>query len=130
MIGSLGPVEFYASSEYVKTFSDLAVSHKAAYAEHKILNRPAKLEFTGSDASTLTLKLHFDAQHGVNPSDEIEALRDMTHTSSPVPFVLDGNVIGRDLWVIESMNVNYDKIAYDGFILSADVTLSLKEYIL
>lgn len=129
MTGSIGPVEFEASEEYIKTFTDLTISHKASYASHKILNRAEKIEFTGTGSSSMTLKIHLDSQFGVNPSDEIEALRDMTHTSSPVPFILGGNVIGRNLWVIESMNITADRIASDGYILSADVNLSLKEYI-
>lgn len=129
MTGSIGPVEFKASESYVKTFQDMTISHKANYAGHKIINGPEIIEFTGTDASSVTLKIHFDSELGVNPADEIEALRDMTHTSSPVPFVLNGNVIGRDLWVIESMNVTVGNVAYDGYILSADVSLTLKEFI-
>ena len=129
MIGSLGPVEFTASEDFIFTFSDMTITFKANYAGHKVINRPEKLEFTGTDASTMSLKIRLDSQFGINPSDNIEALRDMTHTFSPVPLILNGNVIGRDLWVIDNMNVIIDKVANDGYILSADVNLSLKEYI-
>lgn len=129
MVGSLGEVTFVTSAEYLRTFSDLRLSRKASFAEHKIIGRHSLLEFTGHDAASCSLKVSFDAQSGMNPVKELTTLRDIMTSHQPVPFVLAGEVIGLGLWVIESINTSIEIVDADGFILKASADISLREYL-
>ncbi len=127
MFASIGPFEFEASEELVKTFTDLSFSHKANFHEHKILSRKGVIEFTGHDAMTCSLKISLNTDRGNDPHNDIESLKELLESHEAVPFTVGGNVIGSGLWVIESMNVTMNIISSKGDVLSADVTLSLKE---
>lgn len=128
MIGSLGDAEFYSSENEIYTFDGLAMSMKSTFAEHKIIGRTSVLEFTGHDASTVSMNITLDVTRGLYPHNELTKLSRMMNRHEAVPFILGGNVIGRGLWVIESMNVQFADVGSDGFLYSAKVALSLKEY--
>ena len=129
MIGNLGGVEFQVSEDSIYTFRDLAFSRQANFTEHKIINSKGLLEFTGLNASLCSLKIVLDASHGINPAQELKALRDMLDSHEAVAFILGGDVQGSGLWVIESMNENLELVTNLGEIFRASVTLSLKEYL-
>lgn len=127
MTGSLGTVIFVTSENYLRTFSGLKVSRKASYSGHKIIGRSELLEFTGIDAATCSFTVSFSAQFGLNPLKELTALRDMQTNHEAVPFVLAGEVIGRGLWFVESVDAEIETVDADGFVLSAKASLTLKE---
>lgn len=128
MIGSLGDANFYASEKEVYTFDGLAMNTKSSYAEHKIIGRTSLLEFTGHDASSLSMNITLDVTRGLSPKDELSNLERMQRNHEAVPFILGGNVIGRGLWVIEGLNIQFADVGGDGFIYSAKIALTLKEY--
>ena len=128
-IGSLGDIVFNVSEECVKTFSDLSIQRSAKYTEHSIAGRKGLLEFTGFGASTASLKIRLDAGLGINPKNELETLWKMFYAHEAVPFILNGEIIGDNLWVIENIDESYDIIDNTGVIIALDVSLRLKEYI-
>ena len=73
--------------------------------------------------------MNFRAQDGLNPTKELTELRDLMTNHEPVPFVLAGEVMGRGLWVVESVNTDIEIVDSGGFILSAKADISLKEYL-
>lgn len=127
IIGSLGSISFNVSENSVKTFSDLNFQRKASFAEHKILNGKGLLEYTGHDAATCSLKIDLNASMGINPKDELEKLRELFNNREVVNFMLGPDVLGE--WVIESMSENLKFIGRNGEIISAEINLTLKEYL-
>ena len=128
-IGSLGDVAFEVSSENVRTFSDLQIQRKANYAEHAIHGKKGLLEFTGLAPLTASMKIDLLASLGVVPKDELAALVEILTKHEAVPFILDGEPQGDNLWVLESMSESYPVINNKGEIISVSVTLNLKEYV-
>ena len=129
MIGSLGSVVFDVSSEHVRTLRDMKIQHSAKYSEHAIHGGKALLEFTGYSPASLSFSVRLDAGLGVNPKEELEALREILTSHKAVPFILDGEPQGDGLWALESIDESYEVIDSHGTFIAADVSLKLKEYI-
>ena len=129
MTATLGDIEFMASEEKTLTYKELSFTHSASYTEHTIIGRKGLLEFTGLNASTCSLKITLNASMGHNPSEVIRALKSSMDTNEALPFTIGGNVIGSGLWVIESMAETHGFTSPAGELLSAELSINLKEYI-
>ena len=129
MIGQLGDYEFEVSAESVKTFDGLKFSNSASYTEHKVLGRKGVLEFTGLNASSASLKISLNEYLGVDVLEEIAAFYEYMNEGTALVFMLGGEVMGEDMWVIESLDEEYTEIDNQGGVRRADITLKLKEYI-
>ena len=128
-IGSFGEVVFEVAPEKVRTFRDLQIQRSAKYAEHSIHGRKGLLEFTGFPAATASLRIRLDAGLGIKPKEELNTLRDILTKHEAVPFILDGEPQGDGLWVLESIDENYEIIDNHGTVIAVEVSLKLKEYI-
>ena len=129
MIGSFGDVVFEVSSERVRTFRDFQIQRSAKYSEHAIHGRKGLLEFSGLSASTASLNIRLDAGLGVNPKEELTALRDILNNHKALLFILDGEPQGDGLWVLESLSESYEIVDNKGAVIAVEVSLKLKEYI-
>ena len=129
MIGSFGDVVFEMSSERIRTFRDFQIQRSAKYSEHAIHGRKGLLEFSGLSASTASLNIRLDAGLGVNPKEELTALRDILNNHKALLFILDGEPQGDGLWVLESLSESYEIVDNKGAVIAVEVSLKLKEYI-
>ncbi|MBR1658163.1 MAG: phage tail protein [Synergistaceae bacterium] len=129
MIGSFGKVVFEVSAERVRTFRDFQIQHSAKYTEHAIHGRKGLLEFTGLSASTASLNIRLDAGLGINPKQELNTLHEILTNHEALPFVLDGEPQGDDLWVLENIGETYEIIDNQGTAIAVEVSIKLKEYI-
>lgn len=129
MIGQLGDYEFEVSTESVKTFDGLKFSNSAGYTEHKVLARKGVLEFTGLNASTASLKMTLNERLGVDVLEEIAAFYEYMNDGEALVFMLGDEVMGEDMWVIESLDEAYTEIDNKGRVIGAELTLKLKEYV-
>ena len=129
MIGQLGDYEFEVSTESVKTFDGLKFSNSAGYTEHKVLARKGLLEFTGLNASTASLKMTLNERLGVDVLEEIAAFYEYMNDGTALVFMLGDEVMGEDMWVIESLDEAYTEIGSKGRVIGAELTLKLKEYV-
>ena len=129
MIGQLGDYEFEVSTESVKTFDGLKFSNSAGYTEHKVLARKGLLEFTGLNASTASLKMTLNERLGVDVLEEIAAFYEYMNDGEALVFMLGDEVMGEDMWVIESLDEEYTEINNKGRVIRADLNIKLKEYV-
>ena len=129
MLASLGDYEFQVSSEKVDTFKEVHFTESVSYAEHKVHNRPAILEFTGLNATSATLSLTLDEDLGVNPTERLAIFREAMNNHNALAFTMGGAVLGRGLWVIESIDVNPTRIGAQGKPARIDLNIKLKEYL-
>ena len=129
MVGSLGDIVFEVSSESVRTFRDLSMQHSAKYANHEVHGGKALLEFTGLAPVATSLKVRLDAGLGVEPSEELNALREIFSKHEAIPFILDGEPQGEHLWVIETLNEDHQVLNNSGALIIVEVSLTLKEYV-
>ncbi|MBQ3396322.1 MAG: phage tail protein [Synergistaceae bacterium] len=129
MIGSYGDIVFEVSSERVKTFRDFQIQRSAKYSEHAIHGRKALLEFTGLSPASLSINIRLDAGLGLNPKEELNMLYEVLNNHITMPFILDGEPQGDNLWVLESIDEKREIIDNHGTLIAAEITLKLKEYI-
>ena len=129
MIGSYGDIVFEVSSEKVKTFRDLQVQRSAKYSEHAIHGRKALLEFTGLSPASISINIRLDAALGLNPKEELSMLYEVLNKHIVMPFILDGEPQGDNLWVLESIDERHEIIDNHGKSIAVEVSLKLKEYI-
>ena len=129
MIGSLGEVVFEVSDEKVRTFRDFQIQRSAKYSEHAIHGRKGLLEFTGLSPASASLSIKLDAGLGVNPKEELNNLREILTKHEAVPFILDGEPQGDGLWVLESLDENFEVIDNHGTFIALNVSLKIREYI-
>ncbi len=129
MIGSYGDIVFEVSSERVKTFRDFQIQRSAKYSEHAIHGGKALLEFTGLSPASISLNIRLDAGLGLNPKEELNMLYEVLNNHITMPFILDGEPQGDNLWVLESIDEKHEIIDNHGTSIAVEVSLKLKEYI-
>lgn len=128
VIGALGDIVFSVSRETVKTFSDMKWDSSAKYATHERHLKDVLLEFTGTDADTISFSVYFSAFLGVNPIQEIAKLLDAERNGKVMRLVIGTKAYGKNKWVIEKTSKDLDRFDSNGNLLVAKVAISLKAY--
>lgn len=127
MIGSLGNMAFVASFDVLRTFQGLSRSADARWHRHERLNSKAKLEFLGPDLEQVTFSVRLDVSHGINPTRELQALREVRDGGLHVPLVIGGKYWGN--WVVQSFAEDHRYFDGKGTLLVASVSITLLEYV-
>lgn len=125
-IGSLGDIVFEISDKTINTFTGLKISGGANIATHARHNQTALSEFTGATSENISFTVKTYRQLGVEPSDEINLIREYVRTGTALKFVLGKKVIGKR-WLIKSWNATEDDFDKNGTPTSAIINLSLTE---
>ena len=129
MIGSFGDVAFEVSADRIRTFRDFQIQRSAKYSEHAIHGGKALLEFTGLSPASLSINIRLAAWLGLNPKEELNMLHEVLNNHIVMPFILDGEPQGDNLWVLESIDDSHEIIDNHGTSIAVEVSLKLKEYI-
>ncbi|MCP4747973.1 MAG: phage tail protein [Desulfobacteraceae bacterium] len=126
-MGTFGKIVFETSSEKVLTFDGFERQTKARFASHTVIGQKPVLEHLGTDLDQISMNILFDAFLGVNPLEQINALREMISYGEEQNLVINDEKIGK--FVIESMNENWKAVDNKGRLLAAQVSITLKEYV-
>ena len=129
MLATLGEYEFEVSMYNIATFTDLRFSNAASYTEHRILGGKGLLEFTGLSASTCSLNIHLEEGLSEDLAGTIDYFYSAMNKGEALLFMIGSAVMGEGFWVIESLEESYPEISGKGELLTADLTLKLKEYV-
>lgn len=127
-IGSFGDVIFEVSPKRILTFNELEMQSSPKWEEHSIHRNKAKLEFDGPGIIDLTYRILLRAEQGINPMKEIAKLERMKSKGEAHHFILGQKPIAPNKFVITHSSAALKNIDQNGNILSAEVTISLKEY--
>ncbi len=127
-VGSLGKVVFSVSSNKVETFSGLKISSSASFGSHKRHCGNEIIEFTGNDADTISFSMTISQILGVNVEEELEKLKNYKRTGKTLKFVIGKKVIGNYRWVITNLTITPKHYGKKSEIITAEVSVSLKEY--
>ncbi len=129
IIGSFGDVIFEVTTDKILTFNDLEKKSSAKWNEHDIQGNKAKLEFNGPGLIDASYSLLLRAEQGINPLKEIAKLERMQNKGEAYHFILGQKPIAPNKFVITDITSGLRKIDQMGNVLSAEVTVSLKEYV-
>lgn len=128
-IGSLGDIVFEVSSKTIKTMQSVKWSGKSNISTHSRHLGKSLAEFTGVDASSMTLSVMISRYLGADPLKDIAILEKYETEGIVVSLIIGSKLFGTYRWLVKSHNVTaeyYDRI---GNITTANVSISLVEYV-
>lgn len=129
-IGNLGKlIVFEVSSDKVLTFRNMKKTVKGRWTTHAVIGNKPVSEFLGPDQGAISLDIYLTVNHGVKPRSTIDLIEKAIESGTPYPFVVGGKKVGSHQWVITSMSETWGSIISDGQLISANLTLSLAEYV-
>ena len=128
MIGSLGSIPFYVSVDESVLMSGLEWDTRARYSEHTRHRHTDMLEYVGQNPDQITFDIKLSAFLGVNPSRMLERFNTIIRQHEAVKFVL-GTMPIPGYWVMTDLKRQFEYFHKDGTLLSADLTVTLQEYV-
>lgn len=128
-IGAFNELIFEVSTAKVLTYDDYRRESKARYARHELINQATVLEKLGRDLEEISFKMTFTRSLGVNPAAEAAKVRQLCLNGVADFFILGNNVIGENLWVIESVSEAAKSWNHSGGILVSSVDVKMIEYV-
>lgn len=129
IIGCLGDIIFSVSDSAVKTITNYTRSGSARYATHDLHLSKSLLEFTGADPEDLSFDVEMLTSLGVDPDTELAKIANYTESGRTLSFVLGDKTIGSYRWVITSFKEKGNHHDGRGNVISATVSITLKEYV-
>lgn len=129
-IGSFGEIVFEVSPKKTLTFSEFQRSGSARWNEHEIIGLKPKSEFNGPGLEEISFTILLKAELGVNPSKQLTKLRNMRDTGKVSSFVIGGKPISNNYWSIQQLSESHKVVDNKGNILVAEVSITLKEYVI
>lgn len=129
-IGNLGKtIVFEVSSDKVLTFYNLNRTVKGRWTKHnRILSKP-KPEFLGPELDGNSFNVYLSAMHGVKPRKTIEEIEKAVLNGTVMDFIVGGKKIGSNKWAILYVSEAWKCVYSKGELVSAEITLTLQEYL-
>lgn len=128
-IGAFGDLAFEVSDRVIRTFRELQKKNQARWAVHEVVGGRPVSEFIGPGQKEITLPIHLNALFlgGRTIEEEVETIEKLVDEGAISTLVIADAVIGK--YYIESIDETDTHFGGKGEITSADVTLSLKQYV-
>lgn len=92
-VGSFGTIAFQCSASEVATFKDLSRTRSANFAEHAVLEKKAKLQFTGVSLEEMTFTVQLHAAF-TDPEDRAYAFWAAQEAGEPRSMVIGNRNYG------------------------------------
>ena len=128
-IGCFGGIAFEVSSSKVETFDNYKRETKARYAAHDVMNSVPIQEFLGPDGETISFTMNFNQFWGVEPTTEVNKIREMCRKGQAEYFILNNSPVGDNKWVIESVSEAAEAWDNMGNIILSSINVTLREYV-
>lgn len=127
-IGTFAGVVFSVSDKTVRTFNNMKWQISGNYAEHDRHMKRDLLEFLGPELETISFEMNLSVFLGVTPLTELEKLRKIVQTGKTDRLVIGGKVYGAYKWAMTDISGELKRFDKKGNLLSAKVSVSMKEY--
>lgn len=128
-VGSFGNMVFSISKKKVKSFSNLKRTRNANWKEHDRYGKKPISEYISPGLQTMTINIYLDASLGVNPRKEIEKWGSICESGKHDIFVVGNEQIGKYEWKVDKVSEAWDTILSKGELISANLTITLSEYV-
>ncbi|WP_227014025.1 phage tail protein [Paenibacillus psychroresistens] len=120
---------FQVSADKIRTFDDFVRNNADRWESHEIIGQKPKKEFIGPGLDQITFNMRFDANLGVSPRKEMEALMVLSRNGKAAPLIIGGKALGVNKWIITGLVHKWKNIDNKGNLLQADLEISLEEYV-
>lgn len=128
-VGSLGKIIFSVSANKIQTFSGFKLKASASFGSHKRHCSNEFVEFTGNNAGTASLDITLSQILGSDVETELKRLDTYKKTGETLKLVIGKKKIGDYRWVITDYTVTPTLYGKKSEIITANVSISLKEYL-
>lgn len=129
-VGSMGDIPFVVSSFQVLTFRDYSRGASSRIATHDLIGRKSTMELIGQSPEEISLKIKLSAQLGVNPTEVLKKLRRMRDKGTLFPLIIGFGPVSNEFWTITSIGETVSHWTGLGNVLSVDVDVTLREYVI
>lgn len=126
-VGSLGALVFKVSSDCVLTPGRIGRERAARYEEHKVLGGMPRLEFLSSELQSFKLDIRMSISLGFVPQTGLDALDEWCREGKAQRLILGGK--NKGMFAIKGISEAWGQSYKDGRLMSADVSITLQEYI-
>ncbi|MBI9112242.1 phage tail protein [Maridesulfovibrio ferrireducens] len=124
-VGSFGTIVFSCSDKEVMTFKDLSRTRTAEFAEHPVLEKKSRLQFTGVSLEEISFSVLLMAGL-TDPEDRAIGFWTAQESGEPRNLILGGRNYGK--FVVTNITEGHKHNGPDGKPLCIELELSLKEY--
>lgn len=128
-VGSFGDIVFETSPSTVRTFSELQRTTSARWGVHDVLRSKQVAEFVGPNADEISLSIALNVLFlgGNTVESEISKLREIVAQGKIATLSIGDDVLGK--YYVESMSEIRKRFGKKGETLSAELSLTLKEFV-
>ncbi|MBR4371361.1 MAG: phage tail protein [Victivallales bacterium] len=126
LVGIFGALPFTCSAGFVQTFSRFSRTLGEKWAKHQIIGGKPVLEWTGSEAASITLTVRLDASLGLPPSAGMLMLKAMLESHDAYSLVIGTDYFGK--FVLEGIEEDRRHFTGAGICLVDEVSLKLTEH--
>lgn len=128
VIGSFGTnLVFQVGAQSALIPRSVKRESKGRYEEHKVLGSKPRLEYLAPELQTFAFSITLSAMFAVNPMQSLKLIRHLCMEGIAERLIIGGKNHG--YYIIESASETWKHTLADGTLLSADVSVSLKEYV-
>lgn len=128
-VGSFGGIVFSVSKKKVNSFSNFKRSRNAEWKEHSRYGKKPISQFISPGLESITMDIHLDATMGVKPRKMIDKWGKLLEAGHHDVFVIGSTQVGKYEWKIESISEAWNIIMNKGELISADITVTMSEYL-
>lgn len=127
-VGSFGKLVFSVSPNKIETLTNLQRKGSANYSVHNRHGSSALLEFTGRPPEEISFEMTLSYNLGVNVLQQIDLIKSYTQKGAVHRLIIGKRVYGSYKWVISSYSVSYKYFGRQGKVVTAVVSVNMKEY--
>lgn len=124
----MGDIPFITSDKYLLTPSKIEQSISARWADHDLIGQKPVSQFVGPNLEELNFKIILSAEHGINPKEQIEKLKDLVNNGIVFPLIIGGSPVNKNYWRLESFSIGDSYYTATGHIFQTEIAIKLKEY--
>ena len=128
-IGSFGSVVFTVSDNKILTFSGLAGSAGADWAQHATVGGKPKSQYIGPKLRKYDFEIELNAQLGVRPRAMLEQLQQMAEGNGVYWLIVGGAPIAQNPFKLVEVSDEWETVLNRGELARCKVKLTVEEYL-
>lgn len=126
-LGTLGnAIVFEVSSSKILTWASSRRTQSPRWHKHDVYGAKPVQEFIGPDLDGFTMAIRLDINHGVDPTDQLNKIRDKAKAGEVLLLMIGGKRIGN--YIIKNVDEEHVRHSRGGTLVLAHLNLTLEEY--
>lgn len=128
-IAVFGTKAFEVTQNRIYTFENIQYGSTLSTQKQDSSGKKPSTYNKGPGLNTLSISIKLDVSLGVNPRKEIEEWEAIKDAGIAYPFLLGGRPLGKNKWLLVSVQAIMLVIDNSGNVLSAELELKFDEYL-